>query len=48
MLHVIEILESKFKQYKNPIDAIASYKGGKDKPQARRQAIAFLNTYNLR
>lgn len=42
ILHGIEILQSKFKQHKDPIDAIAAYKGGKDKPQARRQAIALL------
>ena len=46
--HGIEILMEKFRMYKNPLDAIAAYKGGKDVPLAREQARAFLVKYERR
>ena len=46
--HGIAILQEKFKQYKDPLDAIAAYKGGKDIPQARKQARDFLAKYEWR
>jgi len=48
MIHGVEILQDKFKIYKDPVDAIAAFKGGKDVPLARQQARAFLLAYEKR
>ena len=45
VMHGTAILKEKFSLYKNPLDAVAAYKGGKNVPLARQQAKQMLDNY---